>query len=481
MPAILSPNPKFNAFASSGVFGAGYKLYTYLANAAPTLATTYQDRAGSVPNSNPIILDARGEATIYLTPGIVYDYVLKTDEDVTVWTQEDVSADAGDADAVTFIQSGAGAQTRSSQDKLRERVTVGDNGAVGDNVTDDGPAIASAFSDYRYVRFPTAGYKNTSASLLLPFDKTAIFDPSATIASSGAGTYTQEGGEIRYGYNPAAQTSWTHNVGSAYEVLSADLGGYGTRQHGPTGIPTAIGGAVNIPSSATAAPHANGIAGYAKTASTSCGAVAIFGHGKTMATNALSWGINTVSEDNGFQTTVWGAELDFNIQNALTTVLGVQVIGGSTVEPALAIGFQVAPINAFSSPTKRWSNAFDSQDGAAVIGMQLGAVHNLASSESQSFIMNYKDAANVRTQCFYMQSDNAGNFNIRGGAASRLFTIAAGGASTAPISMFGNGLGFFGATPVGRQTSAPNATDLATAITLVNALKTGLINLGAFS
>jgi hypothetical protein len=39
-------------------------------------------------------------------------------------------------------------------------------------------------------------------------------------------------------------------------------------------------------------------------------------------------------------------------------------------------------------------------------------------------------------------------------------------------------LGFFSATPVAQQASAPVATNLATAITLVNALRTALLNLG---
>jgi hypothetical protein len=39
-------------------------------------------------------------------------------------------------------------------------------------------------------------------------------------------------------------------------------------------------------------------------------------------------------------------------------------------------------------------------------------------------------------------------------------------------------IGFFNATPVVQQASAPVATNLATAITLVNALRTALLNLG---
>lgn len=47
------------------------------------------------------------------------------------------------------------------------------------------------------------------------------------------------------------------------------------------------------------------------------------------------------------------------------------------------------------------------------------------------------------------------------------------------ISGLSNGrLGFYGATPVARQSVAPAATDEATAITLVNDLRTILINLG---
>ena len=39
-------------------------------------------------------------------------------------------------------------------------------------------------------------------------------------------------------------------------------------------------------------------------------------------------------------------------------------------------------------------------------------------------------------------------------------------------------VGFFGATPVAQQSTAPTATDLTTAETLANALKTALDNLG---
>lgn len=163
MPAILSPSAKQQFFTNGSEVAAGYRLYIYAANTL-TPQTTFVDRDGSVPNTNPIILDARGEATIYLTPGIVHDYVLKTDLDADVWTREDVIADAGDANAVAFIQAGTGAIVRSSQDKLRERVSVKDYGAVGDGSTDDTAEIQAAIDSciargIATLHFPSGNYK----------------------------------------------------------------------------------------------------------------------------------------------------------------------------------------------------------------------------------------------------------------------------------------------------------------------------------
>lgn len=126
MPALLAPVARQQFFVN-GVPAANHKLYTYLANTT-TPQATYTNRAGTVPHSNPIVLDADGRTPqgLYLTPGIVYDFVFKTAADVTVWTQEDVTADAGDASAVFFTQSGAGAVPRPLQEKAAESVSVAD-------------------------------------------------------------------------------------------------------------------------------------------------------------------------------------------------------------------------------------------------------------------------------------------------------------------------------------------------------------------
>jgi hypothetical protein len=145
--ALLSPSAKQQFFLNDGTPAAAGKLYTYAANTT-TPQATFTNRAGTVANANPIILDARGEATVYLTPGVMYDYVLTTSGDVTVWTREDVSADAGDADAVSFLQSGTGAIPQDIQTKLRRNLLdVMDYGAAGNGTTDDTAAFTKAVTE----------------------------------------------------------------------------------------------------------------------------------------------------------------------------------------------------------------------------------------------------------------------------------------------------------------------------------------------
>lgn len=92
MAVALSPNAKQQFFTDGSTVAAGYKLHTYAAGTSTPLAT-YSNRAGTVENPNPITLDARGEATIYLTPGLVYDYVLRTNQGADVWTRPGVASE----------------------------------------------------------------------------------------------------------------------------------------------------------------------------------------------------------------------------------------------------------------------------------------------------------------------------------------------------------------------------------------------------
>lgn len=72
MSVNLLPWPKAKFFITNTNYPlAGGKIYTYEAGTSTPL-TTYSDPNGLFPNTNPVVLDANGEANIYLTIGTGY-------------------------------------------------------------------------------------------------------------------------------------------------------------------------------------------------------------------------------------------------------------------------------------------------------------------------------------------------------------------------------------------------------------------------
>lgn len=94
MTNVLTPTPKQKFFGNNGQPAVGYKLFTYEAGTSTKLAT-YPNNSVSVPNSNPIILDYRGEADIWIPPNVSYKYVLATPTDTDppgspLWTVDNL-------------------------------------------------------------------------------------------------------------------------------------------------------------------------------------------------------------------------------------------------------------------------------------------------------------------------------------------------------------------------------------------------------
>lgn len=87
---VLSPPPKAQFLTATGTPLVGGKVYTYAAGTTTPLAT-YTTSGGGTANTNPVILDVRGEADIWYTNGVSYKVVLKDSTDSTIWTVDNIA------------------------------------------------------------------------------------------------------------------------------------------------------------------------------------------------------------------------------------------------------------------------------------------------------------------------------------------------------------------------------------------------------
>lgn len=86
--AFLAPNARWQGRDQTGQPVAFGKLYTYI-NKTMTPKATYQDYQEMQPNTNPITLDAKGEANVYWADDDLYTIKLFTSDSEEVYTQDD--------------------------------------------------------------------------------------------------------------------------------------------------------------------------------------------------------------------------------------------------------------------------------------------------------------------------------------------------------------------------------------------------------
>jgi hypothetical protein len=162
MAAYLMPQGKQQYFSTAGAPLVGGKVWTYQAGSTTPLAT-YSDAAGAIPNANPVILDSRGEASIFFSAA-AYKVALQDSTGASIWTQDNLVVYAG-ADTVNYTPAGTGAVATTVQSKLRESVSVKDFGADATGVTDSTSAFLAAATASLSVFIPAGTYKLTSGSL----------------------------------------------------------------------------------------------------------------------------------------------------------------------------------------------------------------------------------------------------------------------------------------------------------------------------
>lgn len=99
--ATLYPQPLLQLFDDYGDVLNGGKVYSYEGGTTTPLVT-YQDRDGATPNANPVILNAAGRATIRITEGVSYKFVVKDADDNTIQTLDHIVE--GEAEEDTEFQ-----------------------------------------------------------------------------------------------------------------------------------------------------------------------------------------------------------------------------------------------------------------------------------------------------------------------------------------------------------------------------------------
>lgn len=85
----LAPYLTQQFFTNNGTFNAGGTIATF-AGGTNTPIATYTDVTGITPNTNPIVLNARGECAIWLLPNTSYKFVLSDSSANVIWTRDNV-------------------------------------------------------------------------------------------------------------------------------------------------------------------------------------------------------------------------------------------------------------------------------------------------------------------------------------------------------------------------------------------------------
>ena len=173
MSVNLSPLAGAGAqfFTDSGAPLTGGLLYTYAAGTT-TPTATYTTSAGSIANSNPIVLDAGGRVPyeIWLTAGVVYKFVLKSSVGTTIGTWDNLRG-VNDPDGQNFYAdtftttAGQTAFTLTTSPGTVNALTVSLDGAV---------LVAGATADFTWT--------GTTLTLTMP----AYAGQSLRVAYSGS-------------------------------------------------------------------------------------------------------------------------------------------------------------------------------------------------------------------------------------------------------------------------------------------------------
>lgn len=180
------------------VLAGGY-IDTFEAGTTTPLAT-YQDLDGAVPNANPVVLDAAGRATIRVTDGVAYKFMVYDADGNLIDTIDDIivgtAAGASDSDYViscSYVGTPGAQGTMNIHSVVAACVIPVDfDGASGDVIT------------------------NPASDFVITVKKNGSDVGTITIDSSGVFTFeTSGGGTVSLAYGDRLSLHGPSSVGTA--------------------------------------------------------------------------------------------------------------------------------------------------------------------------------------------------------------------------------------------------------------------------
>lgn len=323
--ASLSPNAKQQFFDANGNPLAGGKVYTYAAGTT-TPIVTYTDSTGATNNANPIILDSRGEANIWLTPGTNYKFKLTDASEVQVWVVDNI---------------------------------LGPPGAAAGTVTSVAIAAPALFT-------VSGSPVTSSGTLTLAYSGTAL-----PVANGGTGlTTTPANGQIDIG-NGTGFTRATLTAGSNVTIdnsvagaitISAAGGGGGVTSVTATSPIASSGGATpNITFSVSPGTSGNVLTsnGSAWTSAASSFSVSPGSSGNVLTSNGSAWtsaapSFSVSPGTSGNVLTSNGSAWTSAAPTSVTTAGAVGTYVYASISAALAFGGSTAGSNLSGAPSGTW-------------------------------------------------------------------------------------------------------------------------------
>ena len=124
MTTQLSPPPVFRAVDNSGNSLVGGLLYTYAAGTS-TPQATYVDSTQTTQNTNPVVLNARGEANVWLSTSLIYKLILQDAAANQIWAIDNVNGGYISSNAIQSWEPAWGPTDLHIADSVGQNVIVG--------------------------------------------------------------------------------------------------------------------------------------------------------------------------------------------------------------------------------------------------------------------------------------------------------------------------------------------------------------------